>query len=122
VRRLAHRLRSPGQNDSGLAQHDLLGGLGYRFEPGAAEAIDGDRGRLYRDARTEPDVPCQINSVRRRLKDIPKDNVVHGFRLGPATLERGLRRDHPQVGGRQVFEGTPEGTEPGPGSGKKDYS
>ena len=32
VRGLAHRFRSPGEHQLGLAEDDLLGGLGHRLE------------------------------------------------------------------------------------------
>ena len=49
----AHRLGAAGDDRLGEPAHDPLGGERDGLQAGRAEAIDGDRGRLHRDAGTK---------------------------------------------------------------------
>ncbi len=104
MRRLAHGLGSAGQDELGISGHDSLRRLDDGFEPGAAKAIDGDRGCLDPAAGSEGHMAGQVWRIDRGLRHITDYHVID--LLGPDPrpgygLPRGNGRE---VGCRQVPE------------------
>ena len=89
MRRLAHRFAAAGEDDIRLAKQNAVGALDDRLEARPAESVHGDGRRLDREARAEADVAREIDGVGRGLENVAEDDVTHGARVDPGTVERG---------------------------------
>src|SRR5437773_2705343 len=96
---LARRLRAAGEPPRRSTPKTELSASGERFEPRAAQPVDGDGRDLDRETCLEPDVTGAVDRVGGRLEGVAGDAVAHpggGDARGPQPAlpgdGRGARR------------------------------
>jgi hypothetical protein len=61
------------------------------------------------EPRAQPDVARQVDGVGRGLQRVAEHHVADVGGRHAGFFQRALRREHPQVGGGEVLEGSAEG-------------
>ena len=107
VRHHRHVLGAAGDDDLGIAGLDVARRGVDRFQAAAADAVDGDGGRLDRHAGLDGGVARDI-AVFHHLTDAAEDDVVHLFGLEARALDCGADGDGAEIRCREVRVGALE--------------
>ena len=105
---LGHVLHAAGDRQVRLAEPNHLRRRHDRLDSRTADPVDGERGRLYRDAGLERDVAGPVDRVARRLERVAHHDVIDNLRLDACPLHRGAGGEAAQLEGRGVLEGAYE--------------
>src|SRR4029077_13093462 len=76
VRRLAHVLRSTGENEARFSQQKKLGAAHDGLETGPADRIHGQSWDGRRHTNLKANMSAKIDRIRAGLLRVAKDNVV----------------------------------------------
>ena len=85
----AHVLLATGDDNFAVAPGHRLCGQHDCFEAGAADRVDGEGRRLFRNAALEQGLPCRVLTGTRR-QHLPHDDLAHLVWRQASTLEQGL--------------------------------
>ena len=98
----AHRLGPAGDDGVGPAHHDPLRPVGDRLQAGRAEPVDGDRGRLDRDAGAEAGDAGDVHALLALGHGAAENDVLHlaRFDAGSPFQRLGDHRRRQLVGSR----------------------
>ena len=104
VRCLAHALHAAREHDVRLVEQDHLRTTDGRLNAGSTQPVDRQRGDFDRQAGLQAHMTRTVDSVRARLHDVAKDDVVYRLRRHAGTLHCRARSNRPELNRRKVLE------------------